>query len=114
MGLVNTLLFILSCLGLLWAYFKVKFQYWRNLGVPHHEPRIPFGNMQGFRRKLHSSKFFKKMYDDFKQKGPFCGFYLFTKPACLVTDLDFAKSVLVKDFAFFHDRGMYYNLKVSF
>lgn len=113
MSIVDIFLFVISIILLIWAFFKMKFQYWKNLGVPHNEPRIPFGNMQGFRRKYHSSKFFKNMYNDFKHKAKFCGMYLFTKPACLITDLDFIKLVLVKDFSYFHDRGMYHNVKVS-
>jgi len=113
MSFFDILLFLLFALFILWIFFKVKFNYWKNLSVPHYEPRIPFGNMQGFRRKYHSSIYFKRMYDEFKQKGPISGMYLFSKPACLVTDLEFLKLVLVKDFAYFHDRGMYYNLKVS-
>lgn len=110
--ILEVFIFLCSAILLLWLFFKVKFNYFKSLNIPHKTPRIPFGNMQGFKRKLHSSHFFRKFYEDFKETSQFCGLYLFTKPAFLIIDLELAKSILVKDFAYFHDRGMYYNLKV--
>ena len=43
----------------------------------------------------------------FKAKGhPYSGFYIFHTPGLLAVDLDFVKDVLVKDFEYFHDRGI--------
>jgi cytochrome P450 family 6 len=110
--ILEVLIFIVSAVFLLWLFFKVKFNYFKNLNIPHKKPRIPFGNMQGFKRKLHSSHFFRNLYEEFKGTSQFCGIYLFTKPSYLIIDLEMIKSILVKDFAYFHDRGVYYNLKV--
>ncbi|KAL7046236.1 hypothetical protein ACKWTF_002519 [Chironomus riparius] len=109
--IVEVLIFIASAISFLWLFFKIKFNYFKNLGIPHKQPRIPFGNMQGFKRKLHSSHFFRNLYEEFKGTNQLCGIYLFTKPSYLIIDLELVKSILVKDFAYFHDRGMYYNLK---
>lgn len=54
---------------------------------------------------------FSKFYFELKEKGKFGGAYFFTKPVFFVTDLDLLKTVLIKDFQYFHDRGMYYNMK---
>lgn len=40
---------------------------------------------------------------------PFCGIYFFHKPAVLALSLDFVKNVLIRDFAAFQERGVYYN-----
>lgn len=54
---------------------------------------------------------FSRFYYELKEKGKFGGIYFFTKPVIFVCDLDFLKTVLIKDFQYFHDRGMYYNMK---
>ena len=41
------------------------------------------------------------------------GAYLFTSPRFFVRDPDFIKNVLVKDFASFHDRGIYMNEEIE-
>lgn len=65
----------------------------------------------GHRRKFHSSQVFRRFYTELKEKGKFGGIYFFTKPAFIVTDLDLLKTVLIKDFQYFHDRGTYFNTK---
>ena len=47
MSLVDILLFISFAVLLLILFFKCKFAFWKNLGVPYVEPRIPYGNIQG-------------------------------------------------------------------
>lgn len=110
--ILEVLILLVSAVFVLWLFFKIKFNHFKNLNIPHKQPKIPFGNMQGFKRKLHSSHFFRNLYEEFKGTSQFCGIYLFTKPSYLIIDLEMVKSILVKDFAYFHDRGMYYNLKV--
>lgn len=43
--------------------------------------------------------------------GKFGGMFSSIKPILIVTDLDLLQNILVKDFNYFHDRGMYYNVK---
>lgn len=111
MNIIDFLLLIATLIFGGWIYFKYKFSYWKNLGVPYVEPRIPYGNIQGRKRKFHSSQVFRRFYDELKVKGKYGGIYFFTKPTLIVTDLDFVKTVLIKDFQYFHDRGMYHNVK---
>lgn len=46
-----------------------------------------------------------KKYDN----ETYIGFHAFLKPQILIRDLDIIKSILVKDFNTFTDRGVYYN-----
>jgi cytochrome P450 family 6 len=111
MNLVDILLFIAFAIFITWLYFQHKFNYWKNRNVPFVKPRIPYGNIQGRKRIYHSSQVFRRFYDELKRKGKFGGIYFFTKPACIINDLDLMKIVFIKDFQYFHDRGMYYNVK---
>lgn len=47
MSLVDVILFLAFAIILFFAFFKHKFNYWKSLGVPFVEPRIPYGNIQG-------------------------------------------------------------------
>lgn len=105
-------LFLLGLIALLtgvYFYIKHNYTYWRKRGVPYLEPSFPFGNIRAFNRILHSSQRIGRLYDQLKGKGPFAGIYLFHQPVVLATDLDFVKTVLIKDFNSFRDRGMYFN-----
>lgn len=61
--------------------------------------------------KIHLTFQLQKYYSEMKGKGPFGGLYLMWRPAVLVLDLEFVKQVLIKDFNYFQDRGVYYNEK---
>ena len=52
-----------------------------------------------------------KLYNKYKEKAPMFGIYFFTSPAIVVTDLELIKHIMVKDFNYFHDRGVYFNVK---
>lgn len=111
MNIFDIILLIATLIFAGWIYFKYKFNYWKNLGVNFINPRIPFGNIQGRKRRFHSSQVFRRFYDELKVKGKFGGIYFFTNPTVIATDLDFIKTILIKDFQYFHDRGMYHNVK---
>lgn len=131
MNVLDLTLSVITLVLFLICFVKYKFSYWRNLGVPFLEPKFPYGNMQGkfcrynlmlhtvikcfisdLNKKLNPSFFFSRIYNELKaQGGKFGGYYQSTKPVALITDLELLKYVLVKDFQYFHDREMYYNLK---
>jgi cytochrome P450 family 6 len=95
----------------IYGYSKIKFTYWKRLGVPYIQPNFPFGNIQGFKKKMHSSQQFVNYYNEFKEKSRFGfgGIYFFMNPIVVPTSLEFLKSIFVKDFQHFHDRTFYYN-----
>uniref|UniRef100_A0A182V355 Uncharacterized protein n=1 Tax=Anopheles merus TaxID=30066 RepID=A0A182V355_ANOME len=104
-------LLLLAVTAAIW-YVRRKYTFWADRGVPYVKPRFPFGNIQGIGRRMHSSQLMTKFYNEMKSSGrPFGGIYFFTNPVALALELDFVKNVLVRDFAHFHDRGVYYNEK---
>ena len=73
-------------------------------------PSFPHGNLGGFGKKLHMSAILQNCYKQLKSSGqPFGGIHFFINPVALLIDPDLIKTVLVKDFSYFHDRKLYYN-----
>lgn len=67
------------------------------------------GNMQGMGSKYHMFDILNKIYDECKGKDLICGFYNFIQPVYMVIDPELAKTVLVKDFNSFVNRGQFVN-----
>ncbi|XP_059612892.1 cytochrome P450 6a2-like [Phlebotomus argentipes] len=108
-GLEFVVLFI-SVIFFVFCYVKRKYRYWEDFGVPFIEPTFPKGNVGTAGKTEHLFELIKKFYNCLKGKGmPIGGMYLTIKPAAIALDLDFVKTVLVKDFNYFHDRGFYVN-----
>ncbi|XP_062552472.1 cytochrome P450 6a8-like [Armigeres subalbatus] len=108
------LLYLLLSLVTL-AYFWVsrRYSYWKQRSVPFVQPSFPFGNLQGLNRK-HFGFLTHDVYTQLKTTGSkFGGMFFFVNPVALILDLDFAKDVFVKDFQYFHDRGVYSNEKAD-
>ncbi|XP_055696373.1 cytochrome P450 6a9-like [Lutzomyia longipalpis] len=96
-------------LGYLWV--KKQYRFFKDNGIPYQEPTFPLGNAWGLGYKRPLTYFLQEAYNAFKGKHVIGGIYLFTTPAFLATNLDFIKQVLVKDFQYFHDRGIFVNEK---
>jgi cytochrome P450 family 6 len=107
------LLLICGTLALIWMvrFFKKKYEYFSDQGVPHARPIFPLGNFWRVGLTVHLITRIHEFYKQFKGKGKLCGFYIFTIPLYIILDVDLIKNILVKDFDSFHDRGIYYNEK---
>ncbi|XP_055693817.1 probable cytochrome P450 6a17 [Lutzomyia longipalpis] len=83
-----------------------RLRYWKERGVPYIEANSNF-------TKNPVTSFVADYVELKKRAGkfPFIGIYDYTVPMAMITDLDFAKKVLVKDFAYFKDRVDYTNVK---
>lgn len=101
----------------LYIHFKRRYRYWKDLGVPSIEPTFPTGNVSDFlKTSIHFSYVIQKLYMKLKQLGAnddYGGIYFFGNPVFLVLSPEFAKTVLVKDFHHFMDRGIYFNGEVD-
>lgn len=102
---------VVGALLLVYLLYKRTFDYWTSRNVPHLKPEFPHGNTRGMGTKYHTFEFMKRAYNELKHQGPFGGIYISLRPTALITDLDLVKSVLVKDFNYFTNRGIYYNAK---
>lgn len=96
---------------LAFLYLEHRYTYWRFRNVPSERPIPLLGNMKGMGSKYHFRDIHQRLYNQFKGKTPFAGMYMFLKHVAFIIDLDLVKHVLVKDFTFFRDRGVFSNVK---
>lgn len=104
-------LFLMVVVVYVWYFLQKKYNFWTNSGYPYIKPTFPYGSLKGSMEKIHLSHLLQKYYNEMKGKGPFGGLYLAYRPGVLALDLDFVKQILIRDFNFFQERGMYYNEK---
>jgi cytochrome P450 family 6 len=94
--------------------FKKGFNFWKNKNVPFPHPVFPTGNvLEILQGKIHFGLVMQKFYTQMKHVGDYCGIYFFSNPTLLVLSPEFAKTILVRDFNFFTDRGMFCNETVD-
>lgn len=107
MDLVTQILALLIGISL-FAYYLLhrRLTYWERHNVPHIKPEFIYGNSRGIGKNFSSGTFFKDMYNKLKEKGPLVGVYISVMPVAIATDLDLIKTVLVKDFDVFTNRGL--------
>ncbi|XP_035894739.1 probable cytochrome P450 6a14 isoform X2 [Anopheles stephensi] len=103
------LLLLLGVVSLLYYYVRRRYSYWTDKGIPHLEPTLPLGNLKGVGSTRSFAELLDEAYGRYLGKSPVIGMYFLASPILVVTDLDLAKQILVKDFHRFHDRGMYVN-----
>ncbi|XP_023165246.2 probable cytochrome P450 6d5 [Drosophila hydei] len=108
---MSAVIYLISAIGLLlYTYLKWTFSFWERKGFPCNRGCIPFGALDSVRRNKRS--FGLAIYDMYlSTTKPFIGIYLTLRPALLVRDAQLAHDMLVKDFASFHDRGVYVDEK---
>lgn len=90
--------------------FKIQFGFWRRKKIPFLPPVFPLGNITDILRpKVHFGYLIQSIYSQMKPTGDYCGIFFSRNPVLLVLTPDFAKTVLVRDFHHFADRGVYSN-----
>uniref|UniRef100_A0A1A9VV23 Cytochrome P450 n=1 Tax=Glossina austeni TaxID=7395 RepID=A0A1A9VV23_GLOAU len=101
-------LLVVTCLA---VYLKLRklYSYWSKLGVPHEKPLFFLGNMKGLGYSCHGTEINRRIYKKFKDSSPIAGFYTFLTKAVIIMDLDLIKNILIKDFQYFNDRGLFHN-----
>jgi cytochrome P450 family 6 len=101
MSLFNILIVFYALIIGVYFFIKRKYSYWENLKVPS----IKFDYRHIINRPP-NALLFKQFYEEFRKgKSPFGGFYMLLKPMVMITDLDLAKRIMVKDFNSFVNRS---------
>ncbi|EEB19321.1 cytochrome P-450, putative [Pediculus humanus corporis] len=89
-------------------YFHFKFigsKYWKNKNIFHLKPNFLIGNIWKVNFLKSFASELNEIYYKYKNEK-LIGFWMFTKPVLLVTDLNLIKNILIKDFEYFHDHGL--------
>jgi cytochrome P450 family 6 len=108
MGFTEILLYlILPAAVAIYFFFQRKFSYFSELGIPHIKATSPLGSLGGVGTKFHMFDMVKNIYNECKGKDVICGFYSFVQPIFVVIDPELAKTMMVKDFNFFVNRGQF-------
>lgn len=102
---------LIGLLGYAVYWLRQRFMYWEVRGIAFEKPNYFLGNLNGIRTTRSFLEIWLATYKKFKGTGPFCGFFWFQRPAVFVLDTKLAKSILIKDFNNFVDRGFYTNVE---
>lgn len=87
---------------------KYLYNYWNRHGFPQYEPTFLVGNiMNVIIQKESIGEFCKNVYLAAKKEHKVLGIYMLTKPALLINDPVIVQNIMIKDFQYFHDRGIY-------
>uniref|UniRef100_A0A340TBH6 Cytochrome P450 n=1 Tax=Anopheles minimus TaxID=112268 RepID=A0A340TBH6_9DIPT len=116
MELVTTILSLLFVLasGLYW-FLRNRYNYWTNRGFPTvPNQKLLYGHVKGTNTERHASYITAEIYQQLKKRGDsFGGLNVFIIPAVMVVDPELIKTILVKDFHIFHDRGLFSDPEVD-
>lgn len=108
MIIIIALIVILVFLVRLW--YKDHYQYWTKRGFISDGPNFPLDSLSGTGTKMHNAEKFDEFYRRFKGQPVVGLFFVFT-PGLAIYDPKLIQTILVKDFASFHDHYLYYNEK---
>lgn len=91
---------------ILYFYIKYLYSYWNRRGVKSLQPTFPFGNFsKNFLQKCSIAELTQEFYRSTTE--PFIGVYGALRPILIVRDPELIRTIFVKDFQSFHDRGVH-------
>lgn len=102
--------FISTLFFSLYLFYLHRFNFWKKVNVVHTNPGFPFADLKGVGSVRSAGEMFRDLYDQHKHL-PYLGMWMFFKPNLLINDPELIKTIFVKEFATFQDRGMYANEK---
>lgn len=105
----SLILFAIAAVGTAYYLLNRIYSYWEDRGMVSVKGTFPYGVLQGLGKIYHMKDITTRYYQQFKDTTGIVGLYFFIKPVALILDLDLIKNILVKDFQYFTDRGVYSN-----
>ncbi|XP_053660254.1 probable cytochrome P450 6a14 [Anopheles marshallii] len=116
MALVGVILLgVVLLLTVAYLFLRERHSFWRRRGFPcKPNPSLLFGQMEGNGSTKHAAYVTQEIYNYAKEQGErYVGYSFFFMPILMVCDIELVKTILVKDFTVFHDRGIYSNSRVD-
>ncbi|XP_058460174.1 probable cytochrome P450 6a14 [Malaya genurostris] len=114
---ITSVLLVALCLvvSVVYLYIKSRHRFWSDRNFPCVRAKsFLYGHFKGAISNIHGCYLNQKLYQEFKRRGErFGGFSFFVIPTVTVVDLDLVKTILVRDFSIFHDRGIYNDPKAD-
>uniref|UniRef100_A0AAR5Q4F4 Cytochrome P450 n=1 Tax=Dendroctonus ponderosae TaxID=77166 RepID=A0AAR5Q4F4_DENPD len=112
--IIIIVILVLLILTAVIGFWKFTFTYWKKRKCNFLEPTIPFGNAQNFfLGKRGFGELFGDWYLEMKAKGwDMGGAYFTRRPVFIPIDNQLIKRILVTDFAYFKNHGLYINEKI--
>ncbi len=89
-------------------WYKEHYRYWTKRGFVSDVASFPLDSLTGIGTSVSNALKFDEFYYRFKDH-PVAGLFFVFKPAIAIYDPALIQAVLVKDFAYFHDRYVFYN-----
>uniref|UniRef100_A0A182IXD4 Uncharacterized protein n=1 Tax=Anopheles atroparvus TaxID=41427 RepID=A0A182IXD4_ANOAO len=99
-----------------YLYIRSRHNFWRDRGFPYarRKTHLLYGHMENNFTTTHASYINQDLYRDFKERGEAIGgMSFFIIPGLIVVDPELVKTILVKDFNVFHDRGVFNDAKAD-
>ncbi|KAE8736898.1 Cytochrome P450 CYP6 [Frankliniella occidentalis] len=89
----------------IYLFYRKRYSFWRERGVPGVKPRFPFGNFAAV--ALSRANLLQVIYNlaAAHRRVGYCGAFIWHTPVLLVWEPEMIKQVLSTDFGSFHDRG---------
>ncbi|XP_049788129.1 cytochrome P450 6k1-like [Schistocerca cancellata] len=111
---VTEMLALLSAVfAMLYVTFKISYTHWKKKGLPYLEPSFPLGNAWNtvlMRKSVGED--LRDVYFETEGKDV-VGIYSLHNPILVVRDPELIKTIFVKDFNYFPDRGVYVDEKTD-
>ncbi|KAJ1520474.1 hypothetical protein ONE63_003600 [Megalurothrips usitatus] len=106
LSIAETLVGLVAVLAVV-SYLRLS-NYWTRKGIPCVKGLPLIGSAPSFvMQSQYRGAIMQRFYEDARAKGQPCvGLFLTTRPTLLVVDLDLARTILIKDFSHFTDRGV--------
>lgn len=103
---------LLFALFLLISVFLYKKQiYFKKNRIPHLKPHILWGNMKGVGKEYLFMDPINNVYTNFRNSSILAGISFFLNNTYVALNLEFIKTIMIKDFSYFSDRSSYVNEK---
>lgn len=113
MGILEILCGIIVFIFALHYYYTLKFDFWKNRGIPGPKPMIYFGTAKDIMlQKKHPMEYYKEVYNAYKDAS-LVGLFFKTTPILLIKDPALIKDVLITDATIFAGRGIFYSKKAE-